>query len=139
MFASGGVQYRTVITVQRLSAAAAAAGNSLVYNPNKAAVTFDYTVAAVDSTNWVALYKGTNNPKDGSKYSYSAWVFAPDAKGSAYINAVSLDEGDYNYYAGGVKPVASEPIVFGKPNVAPNTADNEWPTDHAAFIADFTF
>lgn len=78
------------------AAADAAGGNSLVYNPNKAAVTFDYTVAAVDSTNWVALYKGSNNPKDGSKYSYSAWVYAPDANGSAYINAVSLDEGDYN-------------------------------------------
>lgn len=86
--------WATVLVASLLTPLAVAA-NSLSYNPNKPAISFDYSVNAVDKTNWVALYKGSNSPTS-SKYSYSAWVFAPDARGTAYINAASLDEGDYN-------------------------------------------
>lgn len=81
-----------------VAAAAPRAADSVVLNNNKPSFTFDYTVATVDSTNWVALYTGGNNPSDGSKRSYTTWAYAPDASGSVFIDSASVAEGDYDVY-----------------------------------------
>lgn len=47
------------------------------------------------------------------------------------------DRLDFIYYHGGLKPVDSKPIMVGTPKPAPNTSNNEWTSDHMAFITTF--
>lgn len=75
------------------------AGDSLSLSASKPALTFDYTVSTVSSTNWVALYSPGNSPTDpNTKRQYGPWVYVKDAAGSAFIDAANVNAGDYNAY-----------------------------------------
>lgn len=47
------------------------------------------------------------------------------------------DRIDFVYYAGGLKPVASQMLVAGKPRPRPDYQNNEWTSDHAAMMTTF--
>lgn len=47
------------------------------------------------------------------------------------------DRLDFIYYAGSTKPVDSMALMVGTPSPAPNTRNNEWPSDHKAFLTVF--
>lgn len=47
------------------------------------------------------------------------------------------DRLDFIYYAGAAKPVDSKALIVGTPSPAPNTRNNEWPSDHKAFLTVF--
>ena len=39
------------------------------------------------------------------------------------------------YFYGAVNVSSSEPVVVGVPSAMPNAADNEWTSDHIAFLS----
>lgn len=49
------------------------------------------------------------------------------------------DRIDFIYYGGGAQVTASGPFVIGKPNIMPNVANNDWPSDHRSFVSEFEF
>lgn len=90
-------------------------------------VTFNYTVSAADSTNWVGLYPVGTTPNPD----YTAWAWAPDASGTTSVGTGSLTPGIYDAYllyndgysviAGPVQvvvtPVVAATAAYGTPSI----------------------
>ena len=55
-------------------------------------ITFDYTAATANATNWVGVYQTGQTPGDVSS---SAWAYAPAASGQVSVTTSSLAPGSY--------------------------------------------
>ena len=55
-------------------------------------LTFDYSTATADSTNWVGVYPQGQTPGDVAS---SVWAYAPDATGQVTLSTANLASGTY--------------------------------------------
>jgi sugar lactone lactonase YvrE len=80
------------------STAVAVQGNSITLENQGSSftagtqLTFDYTAATADATNWVGIYQAGQTPGDVAS---SVWTYSPDVDGSVTLSTSGLVAGSY--------------------------------------------
>ncbi|KAH8177746.1 endonuclease/Exonuclease/phosphatase family protein [Sarocladium implicatum] len=67
---------------------------------NEPSFTFQYATSQQDSTNWIGIYRATGGGPIDEKQDQPAlaWEYAPEADGTVFISAASLQPGSYKAF-----------------------------------------